>query len=49
MKSLPSEPSTHDESPDLPGLRSWRRVYLFVIGSFVLYVVLLTVLSRAFS
>jgi hypothetical protein len=37
------------EPPGLPGFRSWRGVYLFVIGSFVLYLLFLTVFSRAFS
>ena len=36
-------------APGLPWFGSWRGVYLFVIGSFVLYVILLTVFSRAFS
>jgi hypothetical protein len=30
----------------LPLLRSWRSVYLFVFGSFVLWVVLLLLLTR---
>ena len=38
-----------DESPNLPGFRTWRGVYWFVIGCFVFYVVLLIVLSQAFS
>lgn len=37
------------ESPGLPWFRTWRGVYLFAFGCFVLYVVLLTVFSRAFS
>jgi hypothetical protein len=37
-----------DESTSLPLLKSWKAVYLFVAGVFVLWVVLLTVLSRAF-
>lgn len=38
-----------DESTELPGLRTWPRVYAFVLISFVVWVVLLTLLSRAFS
>lgn len=38
-----------DEAPGLPRLRTWRGVYLFVLGCFVLYVALLTLLARAFS
>ena len=37
------------EAPDLPGFRTWRGVYLFVFGWFVLVVVLLTVFTRFFS
>ena len=37
------------EPPGLPGFRSWRGVYLFVLGWFVLVVVLLAVFSRIFS
>jgi len=37
------------EPPRLPGLRTWRGVYLFVFGWFVLVVVLLAVFSRIFS
>jgi hypothetical protein len=38
-----------DESTGLPGLHTWRRVYLFVFGCFVLWVVLLAVFSRVFA
>ena len=37
------------EAPDVPGFRSWRGVYLFVLGWFVLVVILLSVFSRIFS
>jgi hypothetical protein len=37
------------EPPDVPGFRTWRAVYLFVFGWFVLVVVLLTVLTEMFS
>ena len=43
----PSEPN--DESTGLPGLRSWRAVYLFVLGVFVLWIGLLTVLTEMYS
>jgi hypothetical protein len=36
------------EAPGLPGLRSWDRVYLCVLGSFVLWVGLLVVLAQRF-
>lgn len=37
------------ELPDVPGFRTWRAVYLFVFGWFVLVVVLLTVFTGLFS
>ena len=37
------------EPPDLPGFRTWRGVYLFVLGWFALVVALLTVFTRIFS
>jgi hypothetical protein len=44
-------PASGDESepPALPWFQTWRGVYVFVVACFVLYIVLLTVLSRAFS
>lgn len=40
---------TDDEPPGLPGFRTWRGVYLFVFGWFVLVVILLAVFTRLFS
>jgi hypothetical protein len=37
------------EPPDVPGFRTWRGVYLFVFGWFLLVVVLLTLFTRHFS
>ena len=42
-------PSTNDESPGVPGFRTWRGVYLFVFGFFVLVVVLLALFSHYFA
>jgi hypothetical protein len=49
--SMSSEPASGGEckSPGLPGFRSWRGVYRFVLGAYVLYVVLLAVWTRWFS
>jgi hypothetical protein len=33
------------ELPHLPGLRSWRAVYVFVLGCYIAYVVVLAALS----
>jgi hypothetical protein len=35
--------------PGVPGFRTWRGVYLFVLGWFVLLVLLLAAFSRLFS
>ncbi len=37
------------ETPDVPGFRTWRGVYLFVLGWFVLVVILLTMFTGFFS
>ena len=37
------------ETPDVPGFRTWRGVYLFVLGWFVLVVVLLAVFTAVFA
>ena len=49
MKPLPPEHSTSDESPEVPGFRTWRGIYLFVFVFFVIVVALLTVFSRLFA
>lgn len=38
-----------DDATGLPGLRSWRAVYLAVLGTFLLWTGLLAALTRAFS
>ena len=43
------DPSAEIEPPGVPGFRTWRGVYLFVFGWFVLVVILLTVLTVMFS
>ena len=37
------------EPPDVPGFRTWRGIYLFVFGWFVLVVILLSVFTGIFS
>ena len=39
----------NEESPGVPGFRTWRGIYLFVFVFFVVCVVLLALLSRAFA
>jgi hypothetical protein len=45
----PTVPSSEDEGTGLPFFSTWRAVYVFVFAVFILYVVLLTALSRMFS
>ena len=41
--------AVNDRITSLPLLHSWRSVYLFVTGAFVVWVVLLTALQRMFQ
>jgi hypothetical protein len=45
----PPDPSGENEPPGVPGFRTWRSVYIFVFIFFVLCVVLLALLSRAYA
>jgi hypothetical protein len=49
MKPPPSDQPARDESPGVPGFRTWRGIYLFVFVCFVLVVVLLALFSRLFA
>lgn len=42
-----SEPN--DADTGLPGLRTWRGVYTFVLITFAVWIALLLALTRAFS
>jgi hypothetical protein len=42
-------PEPDDDSPGLPGFRTWRGVYAFVLGCFVVVVIALTLFSRFFA
>ncbi len=48
---LPADapPEGRDELTGLPGLRTWRGVYLLVFGSFILWVLLLLALTASYS
>jgi hypothetical protein len=37
-----------DERTGLPGLRTWLRVYLVVVGTLIAWIGLLALLTRAF-
>jgi hypothetical protein len=45
----PPPPEPDDAATGLPGFRSWRAVYVFVLGVFVLWVGLLTLLTALYS
>ena len=38
-----------DESPGVPGFRTWRGVYLFVLAAFITLVIALTVFTRVYA
>ena len=48
-RSLSPDPPAESEPPGVPGFRTWRSVYLFVLGWFALLVALLAAFSRFFS
>lgn len=45
----PSKRPPEDEPPDVPGLRTWRGVYLCVFVWFVMVVILLAIFTRALA
>jgi hypothetical protein len=45
----PAAPQSDDEATGLPLLHSWKRVYLFVAGWFLIWVGLLVALTVLFS
>jgi len=47
--SVDTPPADGDETTGLPGLRTWRGVYVLVLASFILWVVLLLVLTMSYS
>jgi Tfp pilus assembly protein PilX len=38
-----------DETPGVPGFRTWRGVYLFVFAAFLLVVALLAIFTRVYA
>ena len=45
----PSDDTAGGAPPGLPGLHTWRGVYLFALGCFLLWVVLLAAFGWLFS
>jgi hypothetical protein len=48
-ESRSSGDAVDDDVTGLPGLTSWPKVYVFVLGVFVLWVAFLTTFSMMFS
>lgn len=51
MKLSPERPpeprfAENEEDPGVPLFRTWRGVYAFVLGCFIVVIVLLTIFSR---
>lgn len=44
-----NKPDDSDAPPGLPGFRSWRGVYWFVLAAFVAVVIGLTLFARAYA
>ncbi len=44
-----NKPPSDDDSPRVPGFRTWRGVYVFVLVSFAVVVALFAWFTRAFS
>lgn len=49
MKMPPNPPPLADDAPGVPGFRTWRGVYLFVLAAFVVVVIALTFFTRAYA
>jgi hypothetical protein len=48
-QSVDASATGGDEATGLPGFRTWRGVYVLVLASFVLWVLLLLVLTTSYS
>lgn len=46
---MTDEPKPSDETTGLPVLRTWRGVYAFVLITFAVWILLLLLLTKAFS
>lgn len=44
-----ARPSDLEDAPGLPGFRTWRSVYWFVLGAFAAVVLALTFFSRFYA
>ncbi len=49
MRSTPPPAPADTEAPHVPGFRTWRGVYLFVLGGFIAMVIALTVFTHFYA
>ena len=49
MTPPPAPLPPDDETPGVPGFRTWRGVYWFVFAAFVLVVLALAIFSRVYA
>lgn len=49
MRPGDEPPSDDDESPGVPGFRTWRGVYVFVLLTFVVVVAALALFTRVYA
>ena len=49
MPPVPPTPPPDDDAPGVPGFRTWRGVYLFVLAVFITLVIALTLFTRAYA
>jgi hypothetical protein len=47
--AMTNKENDEDDSPGVPGFRTWRGVYLFVFGCFLLVVFALTLFARFYA
>jgi len=45
---MPDHRKDPDDTPGVPGFRTWRGVYVFIVVCFVVVVIALTILTRHF-
>ena len=49
LEATRSTAKLDDDSPGVPGFRTWRGVYLFIFGAFVAMVIALTFFARHYG
>jgi hypothetical protein len=44
-----AKPPVDNEPPGVPGFRTWKGVYAFVFGAFILMVIFLAIITRVYA